>query len=217
MTRKKLKKFEKAKTLLNIFLKDRVEDREKLKNIIKKYPKNFLELAAGRGEYTLYLADKNPDTLCIAVDFRSDRLLWGAEKAIEKKLENAIFLRERVEDIIYYFTSHSIDKIWLPFPDPFPKKRHEKHRLTNPKYLQIYKKLLKPQGLIYFKTDSKELFEYTLQTLQSEKTKILLISKDLVKDSQKRQLDEEILLPTRYQKQAVENERKIYFLKFKPR
>ena len=219
MSRKKLKKFEQAKKLPNIFLKDRLEDKEKLKKILEKQNKIFLELAAGRGEYTLYLAEKNPEAFCLAVDFRSNRLLWGAKKALERNLPNALFLRERVEELPNYFEPHSVDKIWLPFPDPFPKERHEKHRLTNQLYLKIYKNLLKKDSPIYFKTDNQKLFEYTLENLKLTKAKIILISKDLLNDFKNRENEpehEEILLPTKYQTQAIKEKRKIYFVKFLP-
>ncbi len=147
----------------------------------------------------------------MAVDFRSDRLLWGAKIALEKKLSNALFLRERVEELPNYLEPHSVDKIWLPFPDPFPKDRHEKHRLTNEKYLSLYKHLLKKDGEIFFKTDNRQFFEYTLQKLEETNSKIIKISQDLMQEN-----DEELTLPTRYQTQAINEGKKIYLIVFKP-
>ena len=195
----------------NIFLKDREGDKEKLKKILRDCQKIYLELAAGRGEYTLYLAEKDKSATCLAVDFRSDRLLWGAKRALEKNLSNAIFLRERVEELPNYLKPHSVDKIWLPFPDPFPKDKHEKHRLTNEKYLLLYKNLLKKDGKIFFKTDNRQFFEYTLQKLKEANSKIIKISQNLLQEK-----EEELTLPTRYQTQAINGGRKIHLIIFKP-
>ncbi len=211
MSRQKLKKFAKARILPNIFLKDFPEDKNLLKQLIKKYDRVFLELGAGRGEYTLFLAQKHPGALCIAVDIKSDRLLYGARESAKKGLLNAVFLRENIENIKSYLPKgRKVNKIWLPFPDPFPKKRHEKHRLTNPYYLKIYKKILHPTGKIFLKTDNELLFNYSLDKIKEFGGKILKTYKNLLKET----YENELLLETRYQTEALNKGKNIFLIEF---
>ncbi|MFT4751999.1 MAG: tRNA (guanine-N7-)-methyltransferase [Neolewinella sp.] len=120
-----------------------------------------LELACGRGEYTVDLAGQYPDRSFIGVDVKGARIWKGAKIAIERSLENAAFLRTRIEVLSTFFAPEEVDEIWITFPDPFLKKGKENRRLTAARYLKQYRHILKPGGLVHLKTDSRELYEWT--------------------------------------------------------
>jgi len=127
--------------------------------------KRVIELGCGKGEHSLAFAAANIDTLCVGVDYKSHRLCVGAEKAIAKGLDNVYFLRARIENLESFFIKQSIDEIWLTFPDPHPKHRKSKFRLTAPPFLETYAKLLISGGNVNLKTDSDLLFDYTRKTV----------------------------------------------------
>ena len=122
-----------------------------------------LELACGRGEYTLALARQYPDCNFLGVDIKGARIWKGAKTALEEGLTNAAFLRTRIEVIPRFFAPGEIAEIWITFPDPFLKKGKENRRLTAPAFLKHYHHLLTPGGLLHLKTDSRELYDWSLE------------------------------------------------------
>lgn len=124
-----------------------------------------VELACGRGEYSVGLATLFPERNFIGVDMKGDRLWKGSTLAVEQQLTNVGFLRTQIIDIESFFSPGEIDEIWLTFPDPRPKKRDVKRRLTSPRFMDLFKKVLKPGGYFRFKTDNTPLFDYTLEQL----------------------------------------------------
>jgi tRNA (guanine-N7-)-methyltransferase len=124
-----------------------------------------LELACGRGEYSLALARRNPERNFIGVDIKGARIWKGATIAQDEGLSNVAFLRTRIEQVDLFFAEGEVQEIWITFPDPFPQKGKSNRRLTAPRFLDKYRKLLKPGGLIHLKTDDPGLFEFTLETL----------------------------------------------------
>lgn len=120
-----------------------------------------LELACGRGEYTLDLARQYPERNFIGVDIKGARIWRGATNALAESLHNAAFLRTRIEVIAAFFAPGEIDEIWITFPDPFLKKGKENRRLTAPRFLRQYRYLLKHTGIVHLKTDSRELYDWT--------------------------------------------------------
>ena len=124
-----------------------------------------LELACGWGEYTLALAEQFSDKNFIGVDLKGDRVWRGSQDATAKKLTNVAFLRTHIIEILGLFDENEVDEIWLTFPDPQPKDRNEKHRLTNRAYLAKYQHILQPSGWFRFKTDNTDLFNYTGEQL----------------------------------------------------
>jgi tRNA (guanine-N7-)-methyltransferase len=124
-----------------------------------------LELACGRGEYSVALAALFPERNFIGVDIKGERIWKGSTQALERGLENVAFLRIQILYILDYFEKHEVDEIWITFPDPRPRKRDIKRRLTSPRYLAFYKEILRPGGIIRLKTDNTQLFEYTLETI----------------------------------------------------
>ncbi|WP_245820205.1 tRNA (guanosine(46)-N7)-methyltransferase TrmB [Mariniphaga anaerophila] len=119
----------------------------------------ILELGCGKGEYSVELAEKNPDKNFLGVDIKGARLWKGAKIAAEKELKNVGFLRTNIEIIGQFFAPEEVDEIWLTFPDPQMKKTRK--RLTSTFFLKRYQPFLKKTGVIHLKTDSKFQYSYT--------------------------------------------------------
>lgn len=124
-----------------------------------------LELACGRGEYTLGMARQNPERNFIGVDIKGARIWQGARIALEEQLHNAAFLRTRIERIASFFAPGEVSEIWITFPDPFPPKSKTNRRLTGPRFLAEYQKMLCPGGLLHLKTDDLQFYEFSLEIL----------------------------------------------------
>jgi tRNA (guanine-N7-)-methyltransferase len=129
-----------------------------------------LELACGKGHYTLGLAMRYPNRNFIGVDIKGARIWRGAKTALENELKNVAFLRTRIEQIQYFFEPNEVHEIWITFPDPFLSNTNANRRLTSAYFLELYQQLLVPKGLVHLKTDSSELYEFTLRTLQEVST-----------------------------------------------
>lgn len=125
-----------------------------------------LELACGRGEYSVGLGKLFPERNYIGVDIKGERIWKGSTWAVEQGLTNVAFLRTQILLIENFFADGEVDEIWMTFPDPRPRKRDIKRRLTSPRFLELYKRLLKPGGFVRLKTDNTKLYEYTLEELQ---------------------------------------------------
>lgn len=138
-----------------------------------------VELAAGNGQFSLELARRHPKTNYIAVDIKSDRLYSSARKAQELGVKNIAFVRIGVKDLALLLQKHSVDQLWITFPDPHPKKRSAKHRLTHPAYLAIYQDILKSGSKLHFKTDNLNLFQWSLEQFVTDDWRISELSFDL--------------------------------------
>ena len=172
-----------------------------------------VELACGRGEYTIGLASQFPEQNFVGVDIKGDRLWKGSKTAYEQNLQNVGFLRTYIHALDKFFAPNEIDELWLTFPDPRPKDSDERRRLTNNRFLDLYKPLLKQEGWLKFKTDSTSLFDYTLEVLaQRSDIEALVFT---------HKLDESTLLAdhfgivTHYEKLFSEQGESIKYLKFK--
>jgi len=130
-----------------------------------------LELGCGRGEYTTGMAQGFPDKNFIGIDRKGARLWRGCKDGIEKNLKNVAFLRIKIEDIEYYFDKNEVHEIWVTFPDP--QLRKERRRLISPNFISKYQKIIDPTGIIHLKTDSRELYEYVVETAPSENWKVI--------------------------------------------
>ena len=124
-----------------------------------------VELGCGYGEYTVGLARQFQGRNFIGVDVKGARIWKGSKTAEEENMANVAFLRSNILELERFFNQNEIDEIWITFPDPRPRKRDERRRLTSPRYLNIYKGLIRPGGMVHFKTDNTALFEYTLDIL----------------------------------------------------
>ena len=124
-----------------------------------------LEVGCGKGEYTVGLAQRHPNRNFLGLDIKGERIWRGSTRAAEIGLVNVGFVRMRAEDLAAQFGPGELDEIWITFPDPRPRDRDIKRRLTSPRFLGLYEQLLTPSGLLHLKTDNEALFEYTLETL----------------------------------------------------
>jgi len=138
-----------------------------------------VELGCGKGEYTVGLAEKNPQKNYIGVDIKGNRIWTGAKQALDRSLANVAFLRTKIDFIDYCFAANEVSEIWITFPDPQPQKARDRQRLTNSIFLNRYKTILKPGGLVHLKTDSTSLYEYTLEVIKENKHTLLFSTNNL--------------------------------------
>ncbi len=171
----------------------------------------ILELACGKGDYTVELARKEPGKNFIGIDIKGSRLWKGARKARDKGLENVRFLRIYIDHLAEYFAPGEVDEIWITFPDPYLRGGDRSKRLTSEKFLSVYQSLLKRPGLIHLKTDSGPLFEFTGYMINEFGGTII----DRVEDVYKERGDDEYLtIKTDFEKKHLEKGKSIKYLKF---
>lgn len=136
-----------------------------------------LELGCGKGEYSVGLAKHFPEKNFVGVDIKGARMFIGAEEALENNMKNVAFLRTKIDFINDYFEENEVDEIWLTFSDPQPKKPNK--RLSSLPFIERYRKVLKPGGIVHMKTDSDLLFEYTEEQIKEQKYELLELTWDL--------------------------------------
>ncbi|MCC9135283.1 tRNA (guanosine(46)-N7)-methyltransferase TrmB [Pontibacter silvestris] len=171
----------------------------------------ILEIGCGRGEYTIGMARLFPDKNFIGADIKGARIWKGSTMAVEEELDNVAFLRTFVERIDENFANGEVDEIWVTFPDPRPRDRDIKRRLTSPRFLDLYKQILKPDGIVHLKTDNLELYRYTLEVLQERPVNNLLHTEDLYNSN----LQEYTMgIYTTYEKRYLEEGIPIKYLRF---
>jgi tRNA (guanine-N7-)-methyltransferase len=172
-----------------------------------------IELACGRGEYSVGLAGRFPERNFIGIDMKGDRLWKGSSMAIEQSLANVGFLRTQIIDLETFFLPGEIEEIWLTFPDPRPRKRDVKRRLTSPRFMDMFKKLLKPGEYFRLKTDNTMFFDYTLEQLGMRND---LEDFRYTRDLYESDLREECFdIKTRYEEMFSAKGEKIKYLRFR--
>lgn len=164
------------------------------------YKKIVLELACGKGQYSVGLAPHFPDTLFIGIDIKWDRISRGIQQANEQGLHNVRFIRGIIHHLDHRFAEGEVDEIWIVHPDPRPRVSDEKRRLTSPRFLSMYKKLLREHWRVRVKTDDKDLFQYSLEQFQLAGWKCLGETKDLYASSY---LSDHYGIVTDYEKLAL--------------
>jgi len=137
----------------------------------------ILELGYGKGEYSVGLGKHYPNKNFIGVDIKGARMFIGAEEALNDQMKNVAFLRTRIDFITDYFEAGEVDEIWLTFSDPQPKKPRK--RLSSPLFIERYREILKPGGIVHMKTDSDLLFEYTEEQIEEHNYDCLELTWDL--------------------------------------
>ena len=171
----------------------------------------ILELACGKGEYTVNLARLFPQINFIGVDYKGNRIWRGAKTAQEEGISNVAFLRIQIENILDYFAEEEVSEIWITFPDPQPQVSREKKRLTFPGFLAKYRRILKPGGFIHLKTDNDALYQYTLEKIEEHHLKLHCQTSDLYHS----ELVSEVLsIKTYYEKKYLQTEKNINYVKF---
>lgn len=138
-----------------------------------------LELGCGKGAYTLGLAQQFPAKNFVGVDIKGARLWAGSTAALQQELQHVAFLRTKIEHLEQFFAPQEVNEIFIPFPDPRPRDRDIKRRLTSPRMLAIYRQLLQPGGRVHLKTDNEALFQYTLELLATQSITGLIYTEDL--------------------------------------
>lgn len=172
-----------------------------------------VELACGRGEYTTGLAKLFPGNNYIGVDIKGERIWRGSTTAVENNLTNAGFLRTMILLVENFFAEHEINELWITFPDPRPRVRDIKRRLSSPRFLAIYKRLLKPGAYVRLKTDNTGLYEYTLEELaQRDDIADLKYTNDLYNSDLRPECFD---IKTRYEQQFASQGEKIKYLRFR--
>jgi tRNA (guanine-N7-)-methyltransferase len=170
-----------------------------------------LELACGKGEYTVNLARMFPNKNFIGIDYKGNRIWRGAKTAVEEGVPNVAFLRIQIENLLDYFGPGEIDEIWITFPDPQPQLSREKKRLTSPRFLDKYIITLKPGGCVNLKTDNDGLHAYTAEKIDELKLNLHVKTKDLYHSEY---ADEVLSIKTYYEKKYLKDNKNINYLKF---
>jgi tRNA (guanine-N7-)-methyltransferase len=216
----KLSKFEEMKTFDNVFQPafEQVfrKDFELKGHWASRHFRNdhpiILELGCGKGEYTIGLAERFPNQNFIGVDIKGARIWTGARKAYLEKIPNVAFIRTRIEFVNSFFGPGEVDEIWLTFPDPQLKKRHNKKRLTAAQFLNLYRKFLKDHGIIHLKTDNSILYEYTLELARFNGLSVAYATDDVYGHE-----DPQLVhgIQTFYEKQFIDGGLNIHYLQFR--
>jgi len=170
-----------------------------------------LELACGKGEYTVNLAQMFPNKNFIGIDYKGNRIWRGAKTALEEGVNNVAFLRMQIENLVDYFAPGEVDEIWITFPDPQPQLSREKKRLTSPRFLNMYQPTLKEGGCVNLKTDNDGLYEYTVDKIAELKLPLHIQTDDLYHSEF---ADEVLSIKTYYEKKYLKDNKNINYLKF---
>jgi tRNA (guanine-N7-)-methyltransferase len=210
MGQKKLLRFAELETFSNV-----LQHPEDMKGKWKEFFKNdnpvMLELACGKGEYAVGLAQLYPEKNFIGVDQKGNRIWVGAKKALQLQLNNVGFLRTQIDNVNEYFAPNEVQEIWITFPDPQLRTGKAKKRLTHPKFLRLYKEFLIPGGLIHLKTDSPHLYEFT-KTVVEKYNCSLLEDADNVYNN--KDISDELKIKTYYESLDIAGSKRIHYLKF---
>ena len=220
-SKNKLKRFGENETFVNVFQPTREEVVSNSFSLKGKWNQDFfknsnpivLELGCGKGEYSVGLAEKFPDKNFVGIDIKGARFWRGAKTAVETGLNNVAFVRTQIELIDHIFKENEVDEIWITFPDPQIKYKRTKHRMTNSEFLQLYKKILKPDGIMNLKTDSEFMHGYTLGLLHGEGHEVLYANHNVyINEGAPEEVTE---IQTFYEKQYLEINKAITYIRFK--
>ena len=220
-SKNKLKRFNENETFENVYQPTReelVSQDYTLKGkwnseVFKNNNPLILELGCGKGEYSVEMSKKYPNKNFIGIDIKGARFWRGAKTAIEEEIPNVAFLRTQIELIDHAFAENEVDEIWITFPDPQIKYKRTKHRMTNAAFLERYKKILKPEGVVNLKTDSEFMHGYTLGLLHGAGHDVLYANHNVYKQSGSP--DEVTSIQTYYESQYLEQNKPITYIRFK--
>ncbi|HPZ88639.1 MAG TPA: tRNA (guanosine(46)-N7)-methyltransferase TrmB [Flavihumibacter sp.] len=170
-----------------------------------------LELACGKGEYTVGLATLHPEQNFIGVDVKGNRIFIGARQAIQQQLNNAAFLRTQIDRIATYFNPQEVASIWITFPDPQLRRSRAKRRLTHPKFLRLYQRFLQKNGDIHLKTDSPVLYRFTLQVIEKYGCTLKEALDNLYADQP---VSPELNIKTHYESLDIAGSNRVHYIRF---
>ena len=210
MAQKKLQRFAAIKTYPNVL--EYPEDMAgKWSHFFKNENPVTLELACGKGEYTVALSAMYPERNFIGVDLKGNRIYSGASQCLKNNQTNAAFLRTQIDKIDHYFSPAEVSEIWITFPDPHLRTSRAKKRLTHPRFLRLYQKILRPGGFIHLKTDSPALFWLTRLILDLYGIPVQNHSEDVYAQPG---ISAELGIITHYEKLDIAQSKKIFYLAF---
>lgn len=219
MGKDKLRRFAAVKDYPNFF-EPTIGEVSEMKGKWKEHFGNnnpiVLELGCGKGEYSVGLSRHYPEKNFIGVDIKGARMYIGATEALEENLSNVAFCRTKIDFINDTFAENEIDEIWLTFSDPQPNKPNK--RLTSPNFIEKYKKLMKPGGIVHLKTDSDLLFEYTTEEISEKGYEELLVTWNLYEEMDENldQMTKDIFhIKTHYEKLFTSRGSVIKYCKFR--
>lgn len=220
-SKNKLKRFKENETFENVFQPTREEvvgDKFVLKgkwniDFFKNDNPIIIELGCGKGEYSVGLAERYPDKNFVGIDIKGARFWRGAKTAVDDGMHNVAFVRTQIELINHIFADGEVSEIWITFPDPQIKYKRTKHRMTNSEFLKLYKRILKPDGIVNLKTDSEFMHGYTLGLLHGEGHEVLYANHNVYKNEGSPVEVTEI--QTFYEKQYLEINKAITYIRFK--
>lgn len=169
-----------------------------------------LELGCGRGEYTVALARSEKERNFVGIDIKGARMWTGAKTVEQEQIPNAAFLRCEIENIDHFFAPAEVDEIWITFPDPQMKKSRK--RLTSTRFLNLYRRILRPDGVINLKTDSPFLYEYTRRLVELNGFDVIRATDDLYGSGM---ADPVSAIKTYYEQQWLSRGKKIKLISFR--
>src|SRR5690606_13364138 len=213
MGKDKLRKFAEISTFPNVLQLDEgkaMKGQWAAKHFANGLP-IVLELACGKGEYTVNMAKLYAEKNFVGVDYKGNRIWRGAKTALEEGIRNVSFLRIQIEDILEYFASGEVAEIWITFPDPQPQKSREKKRLTNPAFLKKYEEIMVPEGFVHLKTDNDGLYAYTLEKLEERDLLIHQQTADLYRSIL---VDDVLSIKTYYERKYLISGKNINYVKW---
>ncbi len=143
------------------------------------YSRLHLELGCGKGGFTCATAAAETDALLVAVEKVPDAMVVAMERAVEGELRNVRFLDIDAVKLPELFVPGEVERIYINFCDPWPKKKQYKRRLTAPGFLKLYQEVLAPEGEIWFKTDNLPLFDWSVETMEAEGWKLSQVTRNL--------------------------------------
>ena len=213
MGKDKLRKFAEIETFANVYELDAGKALKGKWSTMhfKNHAPLVLELACGKGEYTVNLAQLFPEKNFIGIDYKGNRIWRGAKTAIEESIYNVAFLRIQIEHILDYFDNDEVSEIWITFPDPQPQISREKKRLTAPRFLEKYKVILQESSPINLKTDNDDFYAFTLETIEQLGLKLHVRTEDLYRSDL---VDEVLAIKTYYEKKYLAHDKNINYVRF---
>src|SRR5687768_12297663 len=223
MSKAKLEKFAELNTFRNVlqnldFAHPALVDSDKQKKDFKgnwciDFFKNknplVLELACGKGEYTVEMAQAYPNKNFIGIDLKGNRIWTGARKALDLDLHNAAFVRTRIEYLPHFFSEGEVSEIWITFPDPYLKRSKTSKRLTSPFFLDKYRQVCKKDAFLLLKTDDPTLFQFSREVASTPPCSIVEVIEDVYKNGEP---EPPLSIKTYYEKMHLEDKRTIRYL-----
>lgn len=171
-----------------------------------------LELACGKGEYAVGLGRMHAERNFIGIDIKGNRIWRGAKTALDEGLANVAFVRSHIDKVTDYFTPGEVSEIWITFPDPQLRSSRAKKRLTHPRFLRLYQKILQTNGLVHLKTDSPDLYQFSL-------TVINLFGLELLEHTdqvyQQQMIKPELMIKTHYEGLDIAQSNTIHYICFR--